>query len=58
MLCFSALQNLLKCEKGAMAIEYVLLAAGISLTILVTVFAFGEELSALYDGLAGVTASE
>ena len=58
ILYFSALKNLLRCETGAMAIEYVLLAAGISLTSLVTVFAFGEELSTLYDGLTGVTTFE
>ena len=58
MLYFSTLKSLLKCEKGVMAIEYVLLAAGISLTILGTVFALGEELSTLYDGLTGVTTSE
>lgn len=40
-------------EKGATAIEYGLLAAGIALVIVGAVFAFGDRLSALFSGMAG-----
>ena len=39
-------------DDGATAIEYGLLAAGISLLILAAVFAFGADLSALFEGLS------
>jgi pilus assembly protein Flp/PilA len=38
-------------EDGATAIEYGLIAAGISLVIVGAVFAFGGDLSALFSGL-------
>lgn len=38
----------LKNEDGATAIEYALIAAGISLAIVGAVFAFGEDLSGLF----------
>lgn len=34
--------------RGATAIEYVLIVAGISLAIVVVVFAFGEDLANLF----------
>lgn len=40
-------------ESGATAIEYALIAAGISLAIVAGVFTFGDELEALFNGLAG-----
>ena len=40
-------------EEGATAIEYALLAAGIALVIIGGVFAFGEELNAMFEGLGG-----
>jgi pilus assembly protein Flp/PilA len=40
-------------EDGATAIEYALIAAGISLAIVAAVFTFGDELEVLFDGLAG-----
>lgn len=43
----------LKDENGATAIEYALIAAGISLAIVASVFAFGDELEVLFDGLTG-----
>lgn len=46
------------CQKGATAIEYVLIAAGIALAILVAVFAFGDDLSVLYDNLSGALTNE
>ncbi len=40
-------------ESGATAIEYALIAAGISLAIVAAVFTFGDELEVLFSGLAG-----
>ncbi|TNE30391.1 MAG: Flp family type IVb pilin [Alphaproteobacteria bacterium] len=40
-----------KCEDGATAIEYGLIAAGIAVAIAAVVFAFGEELVGLFEGL-------
>jgi pilus assembly protein Flp/PilA len=40
-------------EKGATAIEYGLLAAGIALVIVGAVFAFGDKLSLLFTNMAG-----
>ncbi len=37
---------------GATAIEYVLIAAGIAMAIVITVALVGEELAALFDSLA------
>lgn len=49
-----ALKNAyMKDENGATAIEYALIAAGISLAIVAAVFAFGDELETLFNGLAG-----
>lgn len=45
----------LSCQRGATAIEYVLMAAGIGLLIIGAAFAFGGELSALFAGLSDVT---
>lgn len=39
-------------EKGATAIEYGLLAAGIALVIIGAVFAFGDRLALLFSGMA------
>lgn len=43
----------MKDENGATAIEYALIAAGISLAIVAAVFAFGDQLEVLFNGLAG-----
>lgn len=43
----------LKNEDGATAIEYGLIAAGISLAIVAVVFTFGEDLRALFQGMEG-----
>ena len=40
-----------KDERGATAIEYGLIAAGISLAIVAAVYAFGDDLNALFGGL-------
>jgi pilus assembly protein Flp/PilA len=42
----------LRNEEGATAIEYALIAAGISIAITVGVFAFGTELEALFLNLS------
>lgn len=42
-----------KDDGGATAIEYSLIAAGISLAIAVFIFAFGEELYSFFDTLTG-----
>lgn len=49
-----ALKNAyVKNEDGATAIEYALIAAGISLAVVAAVFAFGDQLEILFSGLAG-----
>lgn len=40
-------------ENGATAIEYGLIAAGIAVAISAAVFAFGDDLVALFEGLGG-----
>lgn len=42
-----------KKEDGATAIEYGLIAAGIALAIAAAVFAFGEDLTALFEDMGG-----
>lgn len=54
MIKLIALKNAyLSNEDGATAIEYALIAAGISLAIVAGVFTFGDELQTLFEGLAG-----
>jgi len=49
-----ALKNAyVKNEDGATAIEYGLIAAGISVAIVAVVFAFGDDLAALFTDLQG-----
>lgn len=47
----------IKDEEGATAIEYGLIAAGIAVAISVAVFAFGDELTALFESLGGSLAA-
>lgn len=42
----------MKNEDGATAIEYALIAAGISLAIVASVFAFGDDLDGLFGKLS------
>ncbi|WP_435641190.1 Flp family type IVb pilin [Micavibrio aeruginosavorus] len=42
--------------KGATAIEYGLIAGGISLAIVASVFAFGDDLAALFSSIADAMA--
>ncbi len=51
----------LKNEDGATAIEYGLIAAGISLAIVAVVFTFGDQLEAVFttmEGSLGAAAAE
>jgi len=50
---YALLQSFRKDEDGATAIEYGLIAAGISLAILAAVVAFGGDLEALFGELSG-----
>lgn len=50
------IKKFLQSDSGATAIEYALIATGISLAIVVVIFAFGEQISDLYDGLATLLA--
>ncbi len=54
MLKLLALKNAyINNEDGATAIEYGLIAAGISLAIVAVVFTFGENLSDLFGDMSG-----
>ncbi len=44
------------CENGATAIEYTLIAAGVSIAIAAAVFIFGEDLGALYGTISAALA--
>ena len=50
------LSRLIRDEKGTTAIEYALIAVGISVAILVSVQLVGSDVSALYDRIAGAIA--
>jgi Flp pilus assembly pilin Flp len=51
------LKSYLKCQTGATAIEYGLIAAGIALAISASVFFFGDAVSTLlYDDLPAALA--
>lgn len=43
------IQSYVKSDEGATAIEYGLIAAGISLAIVAAVFAFGDDLERVFD---------
>lgn len=49
---FAFKEAYLKNEDGATAIEYGLIAAGIALAIAAAVFAFGDDLSDMFDSMA------
>ena len=51
------LLRLINDEKGTTAIEYALIAVGISVAILASVQMVGSDMSALYDRIAGVVAA-
>lgn len=49
---YAMIQGYVKSEEGATAIEYGLIAGGISLAILAAVFAFGDDLGNMFDAIA------
>lgn len=48
----SKIQALRTCDRGATAIEYGLIAAGIAVGIAVVVFTFGDDLNALFTDMS------
>lgn len=48
---FAKKEAFIRCEKGATAIEYGLIAAGIAVAISVIVFTVGTDLVALFSGI-------
>jgi len=55
---FAMTQAYVRCEKGATAIEYGLIAAGIAVAISAIVFTVGTDLIALFTGIgAKITAA-
>lgn len=49
----STIQAYTKSEKGATAIEYGLIAAGIAVAISAVVFTFGGELAGMFSDMSG-----
>lgn len=49
---YALIQGYVKSEEGATAIEYGLIAGGISLAILAAVFAFGGDLGNMFNAIA------
>ena len=45
-------QALVKDQKGATAVEYAMIAAGIAGAIIVTVIALGTKVTEMYDGIS------
>ena len=45
------IQSYILCDKGATAIEYGLIAGGISLAIVAAVFAFGDDLQGVFENI-------
>ncbi|MCA1008761.1 Flp family type IVb pilin [Rhodococcus hoagii] len=39
-------------DRGATAVEYGLMVAGIAMVIIIAVFAFGEKISGLFEGFS------
>lgn len=50
----AGIQAYLKSQEGATAIEYGLIAGGISLGIVAALFAFGDDLARIFTSMAGV----
>lgn len=49
---YALIKSYEKNESGATAIEYGLIAAGISLAIVAAVYTFGGDLNTLFEGLS------
>ena len=45
---------LLRNDRGATAIEYALMASGIALAIMSTIYSLGDSVKALYDKIVAV----
>lgn len=54
---FAKAEAFIRCEKGATAIEYGLIAAGIAVAISAVVFLVGSDLVALFSGVDAKLAS-
>jgi Flp pilus assembly pilin Flp len=52
MMCFAGLRGLAADRNGSAAIEYAILAAGIGLTLAVTVSLLGDRMVATYGNIA------
>lgn len=50
---FAMKEAFVRCEKGATAIEYGLIAAGIAVAISAVVFTMGDSLAGLFSTVAG-----
>lgn len=50
-------QAFIRCEKGATAIEYGLIAAGIAVAISVVVFTVGGQISAMFTSVGNTIAT-
>jgi pilus assembly protein Flp/PilA len=51
----SRIQSYIFCKKGATAIEYGLIAGGISLAIVASVFTFGDSLANVFTAMVTPT---
>jgi pilus assembly protein Flp/PilA len=49
-----AVLRLLRNERGSTAIEYAIMASGIALAIITTIYSLGDSVKALYDSLAAM----
>ena len=56
--CLHSLNAYMQDSKGATAIEYGLIAAGIAVAIIVAVFALGDELEAFFNAIQSQVASK
>lgn len=54
---FAMKEAFVRCEKGATAIEYGLIAAGIAVAISVVVFTVGSDLVSLFSGIGATISS-
>ena len=52
-MCIQYVINFIKSKKGATAIEYGLIVGGISIVIMVSVFAMGSDLGSMFSFIAG-----
>ena len=49
------LNHYIKCQRGATVIEYVIIAGGIALAIMLAVYAFGGDLGEIFGNLGDAT---